>query len=406
MNINLNNIKNFLEEHGDAIYLLDLQTFKNNFDELLAAFRKIYAQTHIAYSYKTNYLPVLCRHIDLWGGFAEVVSQLEYSLARHLQVKAKNIYYNGPYKQQESLNIALNEGACINIDSLAEFTKILNFTQKNMETSFNLGLRCNVDLENGKTSRFGIDVNGQDFSYIIDTIQNKSNLYLAGLHCHFPFRDLASFQARAKAMTELLHKLPFKDDLNYISFGGGFYGPLPESIIKNMPIAPPSFDDYAQCVGSVIQNFYGNKKKQPKLILEPGSALIANAMCLASKIISTKQVRHRNIATLATSTYNINPSVRGGQRPLQHISMTQESADKKRWDIVGYTCIEDDCICENYNGNLCEGDVIIIENIGSYGLVFKPPFIQPNIPVVDMETGEIYKRQENMQDIFATYTFT
>ena len=52
------------EEFGSAFYLLSTAQFKQNFTELKSTFKNIYPNTNIAYSYKTNYIPTLCRAVD------------------------------------------------------------------------------------------------------------------------------------------------------------------------------------------------------------------------------------------------------------------------------------------------------------------------------------------------------
>jgi diaminopimelate decarboxylase len=59
---------------GDSFYLFDAAVFKRNFDDFTRAFKSHYNRLAIAYSYKTNYLPRLCRLVHGWGGYAEVVS--------------------------------------------------------------------------------------------------------------------------------------------------------------------------------------------------------------------------------------------------------------------------------------------------------------------------------------------
>nr|MZG79422.1 decarboxylase [Photobacterium lucens] len=58
-----------------------------------------------------------------------------------------------------------------------------------------------------------------------------------------------------------------------------------------------------------------------------------------------------------------------------------------------------------YTGRLFQGDFLIFNNVGSYSIVFKPPFILPNVPIIEL-TGnsvELIKRQETVDDIFETF---
>ena len=64
MEINKNILGELRKEYGNAFYLLDSAQFKKNFQELKAAFGKIYPNFNIAYSYKTNYTPKLCRLVN------------------------------------------------------------------------------------------------------------------------------------------------------------------------------------------------------------------------------------------------------------------------------------------------------------------------------------------------------
>ena len=66
---------------GSPFYLVDRCRFEANFNALTAAFSSRYKPFTLAYSYKTNYLPYLCGIVRDEGGWAEVVSRMEYDLA-------------------------------------------------------------------------------------------------------------------------------------------------------------------------------------------------------------------------------------------------------------------------------------------------------------------------------------
>lgn len=53
---------------GESFYLLDRAQIKRNYEKLINAFQKIYKDTSIAYSYKTNYIPQICKVINELGG--------------------------------------------------------------------------------------------------------------------------------------------------------------------------------------------------------------------------------------------------------------------------------------------------------------------------------------------------
>jgi diaminopimelate decarboxylase len=406
MSLSHEEIIDLSDNYGDSFYIFYPEKFLSNYHDLLTAFRSIYSKTHIAYSYKTNYMPEICKLVKEEGGWAEVVSEMEYSLASRLGVPSNDIYYNGPYKSDRSLADAVMSGANVNLDSLIEVDKVLALANEFQDRTLRVGLRCNFDIDSGLVSRFGIDTHGEEFSIALDRLKSAGNINLVGLHCHYPYRQLDTFEKRADAMEDLMSKLelPF---LEYISFGGGYYGKLPTSLMPGTGKSAPSFQDYADIIaGRMLKMF---PAAGPRLIIEPGSALVADAMSLVAKVISTKSVRGRNIATVAASIYNVNPSVKGINRPIKLLHAKSESAHaaeiQKKWDIVGYTCIEDDCLYKEYAGDVHVGDFLMLDNVGSYSIVFKPPFILPSIPVISISHAKKIqlKRAEKFDDVFASF---
>ena len=162
MSIELNpeKLKQLKNEYGEAFYILDSEQFKENFKELKKVFSSIYPNFNMAYSYKTNYTPKLCRIVNQLGGYAEVVSEMEMELALRVGVEPKNIIWNGPIKNPEVVEEYLLKGGVVNIDSLNEMEMLRKIVDKHSNFIFRLGIRCNYDVHDGVVSRFGFDVDG------------------------------------------------------------------------------------------------------------------------------------------------------------------------------------------------------------------------------------------------------
>jgi diaminopimelate decarboxylase len=93
--------------------------------------------------------------------------------------------------------------------------------------------------------------------------------------------------------------------------------------------------------------------------------------------------------------------------PMDVYSSNKAQAQYEEIDIVGFTCIENDCLYKGYSGWVGVGDYLVFSNVGSYSIVFKPQFIMPNVPVIEYSETigdyEIIKRQETMEDVFSTF---
>lgn len=410
MNLSINKLKEINNLYGDSFYILDTKQFEENFKELQENFRKIYKNTHIAYSYKTNYTPRLCQSVDSLGGFAEVVSDMEYDIAKKIGVSPEKIYFNGPYKKAEAVEELLLAGGTVNIDSETDLMVAIKVAKENPEKNLSVGIRVNFDVDDGVISRFGFDVDSIEFKDAIDRIKEISNLALTGLHSHFATRSIETWPQRASGILRLVDKC-FEQTPDFLSLGGGLYGKMEDSLKAQFSSDIPTYKDYANAVCQQFSQHFKGNKKQPMLIIEPGSALVGDAMKFAAKVVSIKNIRGKDIATLLGSIYNINPTLNTKNPPIKiyHDEKNKNTqAEYEELDFGGFTCIESDYLYKGFNGKLSVGDYVVFSNVGSYSVVLKPPFILPNFPMVECYENEkinLVKRQENFEDLFQTFEF-
>lgn len=400
MNINSEIIRNLREEHGEAFYLLDSEQFRKNFIELKDTFSAIYPNFNIAYSYKTNYTPKLCKIVNELGGYAEVVSEMETELALRCGVYPKNIIWNGPVKKLEKLKEYLNMGVTVNIDSLNEANYIDAYAN-NIQKKLNVGIRCNYDVNDGVISRFGFDIEDEDFNKVMNIIMNNPYLHFVNFQCHFAKRQVEYWPARAKGMVDLIDRIGIVPER--IDIGGGLFGKMPLSLKSQFKTDIPNYVDYANAAATIIRDYFKDKDINPELIIEPGTAIVGDCMKFVGTVKTIKNVRGKYFATILGSQNNI--SMTGINPPIEIVHMNNELCDYQDLDIVGFTCIEGDVLYKNYTGKLAIDDVVVISNCGSYSLVMKPPFILPNFPVLDIcgNEVEVIKKKETFDDVFHTF---
>ena len=398
-------IKQLSEKVGDAFYMLDSKQFRENFIELKSEFSKIYSNFNIAYSYKTNYTPKLCRIVNELGGFAEVVSDMEMEIALRIGVEPEKIIWNGPYKNAKKGEQLLVMGGTVNIDSAYEIDLVADIADRYPNHKLNIGIRCNFDVGDGVVSRFGFDIDSDDFKKALALFGAHKNLYLIGLQCHFATRRLETWRPRVEGMLALIDKLRIVPE--HIDLGGGLFGKMADSLKAQFDSEIPTYKQYAEAVAPVFAEHFENATKKPLLLIEPGSALIGDCMRFASKVVNIKEVRGKAIATLLGSIYNINPTLNKKNPPIEVYAMGEKQREYKDLDFGGFTCIESDYLYRHYDGKLSKGDMVVFGNAGSYSIVLKPPFILPNFPIIDITDGklEMIKRGEVFDDLFHTFAF-
>jgi diaminopimelate decarboxylase len=309
----------------------------------------------------------------------------------------------------------LEGGGVVNVDSGEELAEIRRMAEGRKGAPCKLGLRCNFDVQDGVLSRLGFDVGGKSFAEAIALIDADPSLELVGLQCHFATRSLSCWENRTKGMIAVIDRF-FRDrveNFQYVSLGGGLYGHMPEEMKAQFPVAIPDFADYAAAAAMPFAEFFDRlgTKRRPALIVEPGTALVADAMKFVCTVKSIKDVRGHAIVTLSGSTYNINPTPNRKNVPLAVFS----AAEDENKTLVegayfgGYTCIEGDYLYKGYTGRLAVGDYVVFDDVGSYSVVMKPPFILPNVAIVEPDaegrSHRLIKRRETFEDVFQTYAF-
>lgn len=392
---------------GNAFYLLESVSFEQNCIDLIKAFSSYYPKFNIAYSYKTNYTPKLVQIVDRLGGYAEVVSQMELEIALRSGVRPQKIIWNGPIKNAQKVKELLIAGGTVNLDSIYELDNIRTIAESHPEHMINVGLRCNYDVGDGVLSRFGFDVDGDEFAAALRFIVSHSNIHLVNLQAHFAKRSPAFWTARAEGMLKVYDRIRSEYRLKpeRLDIGGGIYGRMPDTLRGQLGIGQISYDDYASRAAKLFAGHFRNDPDAPYLFIEPGSAVAGDCMRFVCRVETIKTVRGKTIVSVCGSQKNI--SMSGINPPMEVIAGGRKQDPLANADIVGFTCIEGDVLQKDYSGPLAIGDYIVIGNCGSYSLVMKPPFILPNFSVLDIngETVEVIKRAETFDDLFHTFNF-
>jgi diaminopimelate decarboxylase len=393
---------------GNAFYVYDEEVFVANYEALLAAFRRHYEPTSIAYSYKTNYMPPICARVHRLGGYAEIVSGMEYEMVRALGIADHRVIFNGPCKDIGTIEAVLVRGGIVNVDSSVDLAAVSAVARRHRRTRLNVGLRCNFSDPELPFSRFGLDVDGPEFQEAVAALRAQPNIRLGGLHCHYPNRDLATFRVRTESLLRVCDSL-WQEAPDFLNLGGGFAGRMPPELASQFDYPVPSYREYADCVAGVIAARFGNGAgKRPQLFIEPGTGVVANCLSFVTRITSTKTVRDERIAACSGSVFNTAPTAKSIALPIRIVAQARRRGGPMPTHIVGYTCIESDYLARGLRADVMVGDFVVIDNVGSYSIVMKPPFILPNAPIVQLRDGgrshRLIKRAERAADVFATFS--
>ena len=396
----------FAKQHGTPFYLFDEDAFLTNIDILKANLQKYWPEYLPAYSFKTNYSPYICKLAKEKGCYAEVVSDLEYSLARKLGYTNEIIIYNGPFKGP-LMDEHFLAGGIVNIDNYQEALRVCRLAVSEPGRQFRCGIRINLDLGAGFISRFGMAENGKELQESLNAIKDCPNLTLKGLHCHIKApRDPESWKRRAETMILAADRY-ISGVPEFISLGSGMvpgrYDEGPEKANE----FKPSYSDFAEAMFSPFIERYGQSAIKPRVFTEPGRALISRYIKLVATVDNIKEINGRWMATTDASFHNLGEMCGMTRVPIK-VHHTGDGDYYENIDILGYTCLEQDVMYPAYAGYVSPGDIVEFGNAGGYSIVYKPQFMIPQCAMYALRpNGDTIRimREETFEDVFAKFDF-
>ena len=395
------------QQFGSPIYLFHEEDFVKNYKGFKACFDKYYSKYVLALSYKTNYTPAICKIAKELGAYAEVVSDMEYSVAKAIGYEPQQIVYNGPFKGVLGKE-SLFAGGIINVDNLEELKRIQAWANGNPDKTFEIGLRVNINIGQSFISRFGIDADSDDLQHAFNMVDETSNLSVVGLHCHIgQSRTVAAWGNRVRIMLGIADCF-FEKAPRYIDLGSGMFARMEESLAKQFGDNIPTYDDYAKAVAIPFAEHYKHlsQEEKPILMTEPGTTLFNSYTDFIGKVEAIKHIKGKEFVVLNCSKDNLGDICKMKQLPIQVVHTSEETEQLTDAEFVGYTCLEHDEMYKGYQGKLGVGDFVIFGNVGGYSNVSKPPFILWNCPMVGEKTDGTYcllKKGETFKDVFSTY---
>jgi diaminopimelate decarboxylase len=389
-------VADLVAEHGSPLWLADVDRARERLAGLRAAWTAAWPQTEIAYSYKTNRTTAFLRAFADDGAGAEVVCAAEYALARDVVgVDGARITVNGPAKPDALLAHAAADGALVIADSTAELER---FAQAGVGR---VGLRVGLPGPEGHPSRFGIapaDV------VAAGRRARRLGLALEVLHAHLVSTDFAAAlgsegagtlaasvrvgwakppDVHAHAATTLA-ALAAALGVDAIDLGGG------------IPAAPsPAADAHAAAVADALRaaGFSG------RLMLEPGRALVADAVDLACTVVAVKTLADGTTCAVIDAGTNLLPGAlwawprlealapRGGETPTL---------------VAGPLCLNVDVVAPAARlGELVSGDVLVARGVGAYQQVQSTQFgdLRPAVVARDGGAWRLHRGREELSDL-------
>ena len=380
------------KKFGTPSYVYSYDKIKNNINNFKKNFKTI--NPLICFSVKSNCNLKILNLINKFGLGADVVSKGELIIALKAKIKPEKIVFSGVGKTIDELKFAVSKKILlINAESENEIVEIEKIAKKNKK-KINIGIRLNPDTDaktlkkistGKKENKFGLTE--KKFLELLKKYKSSKFINIICLSVHIGSQITSHIPY--KNMLNVVKKIIQKSKYNfkYIDLGGGMgiqYG----NSLNNL-----NYSKYNKLIKSFL------KKIKTKIIFEPGRSIVGNAGYLISKITYIKQTSSKNFVILDSAMNDLlRPALYGAKHRIIPSKLSRKKISKKH-EFVGPICeTTDKFLTVTDYQKLNQGDIIIICDVGAYGMVLSSNYnLRPKpveILINKASTKIITKRQK------------
>jgi len=397
-------------DFGTPLYLFDELDLRGKCAEFKAEFGQRYADTTVIYAAKAFINRALALILKEEGLGLDVVSAGELSIAQSVGFPSDNVHFHGNNKSAEEIRLALKwHIGRIVVDNFYELTMLDEMAEEQgYIPDILLRLSPGIDPHTHRyiatgmiDSKFGFPLSSGEEA--VAQAMSAPNLNLVGLHFHIgslifevqPYQQAIDVTLNFAAEMKQKHGLELKE----LNVGGGF-------AIQYTPDSPaPHTSVYAEAIApEIIGKCQELKLAPPRLIIEPGRAIVGRAGVALYKVGAVKDIPgiRRYISVDGGMADNIRPALYGAKYEAVVANKASGKATGKV-TIAGKFCESGDILIKDIAlPPLAADDIIAIPDCGAYCLSMASNYnasLKPAIVLVREGKAHLIRRRETLDDL-------
>jgi diaminopimelate decarboxylase len=400
------------EEFGTPLYLFDESTLRHKCREFKEGFGQHYPDTLVIYASKAFLNRALALIFKEEGLGLDVVSGGELSIADSVDFPPDRVYFHGNNKTPDELELALDrEVGRIVVDNFHEL-EVLNRLARKKGINQNILLRLNpgVDPHTHQytttgtiESKFGFPLATGQAEEAVNQASSASNLNLVGLHFHLgsPISEMQPYELAMELVLGFARGMSqkFDFDLGEFDVGGGFAIPYTvDSVV-------PAIADCAQAVTGKLDSLISELGlSRPRLIVEPGRAIVGQAGVALYKVGAIKEIPgiKKYVCVDGGISDNIRPALYGAKYETLVANKALEP-ERDTVTIAGKLCESGDILVRDVNlAPAHSGDILAVPVCGAYSIPMASNYNalpRPAIVMVKEGQAHLIRRRETYQDL-------
>ena len=401
-------------EQGTALYVFDEADLRDRMEQYRESFRENYPNTDVLYASKAFLNKEVLRIANEEGMCLDVSGGGELACARAVGFPMERVFMHGNFKTEKELREAISAGVGrIVLDTRLELARVsriageLGVTQKVlMRITPGVAADTHEYIKTGcEDSKFGFTML-DDFAFkCIGDVLGTPNVDLVGFHCHIGSQIFAlhSFVEAVQVMAKFMARARDEYGLyvEELDLGGGL------GIAYLADDKPSSIREFAECTANAVMEAtleYG--LPLPRLLVEPGRSLVANAGVTLYTVGVMKTLP--NIRKYVAIDGGMSDNIRTALYHADYEATIANKADQPRTEVVtlcGKHCESGDAVVLDGSLQTAElDDIVCVFATGAYCYTMSSTYNgQPRPAIVFVRDGKarVVTRRETYDDLMA-----
>lgn len=405
------------ERYGTPLYVMDEELIRSQCRKFKTSFKAAGIETEVIYAAKAFLTVGMAGLIREEGLALDVVSGGELYTALMAHFPAAGIFMHGNNKTRAEIEMAIKAGVGrIVVDNATELS-LIEQVARLLARPVSVLIRINPGIEAGaheyiqtarSSSKFGISIASGELRKIVQQAAASSWVRFAGLHCHIG-SQIARGEPFYQALDTLLSvgdKLSRELDVQVreLNLGGGFgvyycRGDQPLDLASILARLLRFAQEKARSLGMVC----------PKLQIEPGRAIVANAGTTLYRVGSVKDTPGgaRYVFVDGGMSDNIRTALYGAR---YEAALANRLAENNRVECIvsGKCCESADILVKNAALPLPRpGDLLAVSSTGAYNYSMASNYngmLKPPVVLVKEGHSTLLVNRETYRDMLRTDT--
>jgi diaminopimelate decarboxylase len=391
------------ERFGTPAYIYDEEDMRRRAREFVQAFERRTDAFEVIYASKALPATAAYRVMREEGLSADVASGGELHMALAAGFDPGLIHLHGNNKTEVELRYAFESGVGhLIVDSFDEIEladRLLDRPQRVL-IRVTPGIKPSTHdyIQTGQLdSKFGFGLGDGLAERAVARVRESQHLELVGLHAHIGSQifELEPYVKAIEVIAEFCDAVGFEPEL--LNVGGGL------GIAYLDTDEPPSIEDYVDVKVQGVQKAF---EPVPRILIEPGRALVGSAGVTAYRVGTVKEIPgvRTYVAVDGGMSDNLRPMLYGARYEAVIADRAAETPEILA-TIAGMHCESGDVLIRDTDlATPRAGDVLVTPATGAYGYAMASNYNGvPRPPVIFCRDGEarVVVRRETWDDLLA-----